>query len=424
MKQFLRNACLSSTIFASTISGSALAILGGSFVSPVSAANAVEATTADVDAVKARVAELGSVAKLVEADGKIKEVLISNGGNLTIEDFDLFGRLSDLTRLQVINCRQLGNAWVTKLTGLKNLKSLSLTNTVIDDEAVKEIVASFPDLTYLDLSSNANLSSGVLRTISGLAKLEQLLMIQTRLNEIGTRRLRNLPNLRVIDLRGNMEAGNMTLRELGNLPHLRALKHRSTAVTDEGMTNLAESKTIESMLIQDFAITDLSGPQIAKLTKLSQLEIFRCPGFGDQGVLALKGLGLTRLTLRDLPIVSNGAMEVFSDLPKLKRLYLHELSVSDDGLKQLANLEALEQLDVWTVPGLTDATIDVIAKLPNLKDLSLRTTGITDAAIDKILAMPALESLTVKENGGVSEAALLKLKSKEWKKLDIGNVGK
>lgn len=416
MKQLLRNACLSSTIL-----GCAFAVSSGSVLTQAALANAVEAVSAaDVSALKSRVSELGSVAKIVEADGKITEVLISNGEGLAMTDFELFGRLGDLKRLQVLNCRQLNNEWVSKLAGLKNLRSLALTNTSLDDEAVKVIVASFPDLTYLDLSSNANMSSGVLRPISELTKLEQLLLLQTRLNEIGTRRLRNLPNLKVIDLRGNMEAGNMTMRELGNLPNLRALKHRSTAVTDDGMANLAASQTIDNMLIQDFAITDLSGPEIAKLTKLSQLEIFRCPGFGDQGVLALKGLGLTRLTLRDLPIVSNDAMEVFTDLPKLRRLYLHELSVSDEGLKNLEHLTALEQLDVWTVPNFGDASVDVLAKLPNLKDLSLRITGITDASIDKILALPNLESLTLKDNAGISPEAIAKLKTKTWKKLDLG----
>ncbi len=163
---------------------------------------------------------------------------------------------------------------------------------------------------------------------------------------------------------------------------------------------------------------------MGKMSKLSQLEIFRCQGFGDQGVIALKGLSIQRLTLRDLPMVSDAAMELFQDLPKLKRLYLHELSVTDAGLKSLENLKALELLDVWTVPGLADDTIDVLAPLPNLKELSLRTTGLTDGSIDKILALPALETLTLKDNANISNAALLKLKAKNWKKLDIGNAGK
>ena len=116
-------------------------------------------------------------------------------------------------------------------------------------------------------------------------------------------------------------------------------------------------------------------------------------------------------------------MEVFDDLPQLRRLYLHELaSVSDAGLQHLAALKSLEVLDIWTVPQMTDATVDVIATLPNLKELSIRTTDVTDAAVDKLLAMPSLQSLTFKENGRVTDEGLKKLAGKKWTKLDVGNT--
>ena len=69
---------------------------------------------------------------------------------------------------------------------------------------------------------------------------------------------------------------------------------------------------------------------------------------------------------------------------------------------------------------MTDATVDVIATLPNLKELSIRTTGVTDAAIDKLLAMPKLQSLTFKDNGSVTAEGLEKLSAKKWTKLDVG----
>jgi hypothetical protein len=159
-----------------------------------------------------------------------------------------------------------------------------------------------------------------------------------------------MPELRAIDLRGNMEAGDMTLEVVGRLPHLTAIKHRSTAVTDAGLAGLAESKTLESLLMQDFVITNESGPHLAKLSKLSSLEVFRCQGFGTDGVLALAGLPLTRLTLRDLPDVGDPALAVVAKLPRLKRLYLHELaSLGDEGLRQLAAATDLEVLDIVTM---------------------------------------------------------------------------
>ena len=375
----------------------------------------------DVEAAKKRLESFGATAKLTMDGPKLTEILISDGSILTAEDLALFGRLTDLQKLQIFNCRTLNSEMVAKLSGLKELTTLAITNTVIDDAAVDTIVKSFPKLTVLDLSSNANMSGQVLKAISELKNLQQLILVQNRFNELGTRRLSKLQDLRVLDLRGNMEAGDMTLEVVAALPKLKALKHRSTAVSDYGMELLSRNGSIENLLIQDFAITSQSGQHLAKLQKLSQLEIFRCQGFGSEGVLALKGLNLQRLTLRDLPTIDDSALEVLKELPKLKKFYLHEISgVSDTGLKNLASVKTLELLDIWSIPQMTDATLDVIASLPNLKELSIRSTAVTDAAIAKLLAMPTLETLTFKENGSVTAEGLKKLATKKWKKLDVG----
>lgn len=375
----------------------------------------------DVDAIKKRVAELGKVAKLTQDGETVTELVITDGSSLTDADIDLISRLQDLKKLQILNCRMLNTELASKLFQLKSLKSLSLTNTVIDDDAVIGLVKAFPELTELDLSSNANMSSQVLKPISQLANLQSLLLIQNRLNEISTRRLSKLQELKVLDLRGNMEAGDMTLEVLSGLPKLKAFKHRSTAVTDYGLELFSKNTTLENLLIQDFAITNASGQHLAKFSKLAQLEIFRCQGFGSEGVLALKGMDLQRLTLRDLPVVDDSAMEVLPTLKKLRRLYIQEISgVTDGGLKNLEGIEGLELLDIWSVPQMTDATVAVIAKLPNLKELSIRSTGVTDASIDQILKMPNLESLTFKDNGFVTAEGTKKLASKKWKKLDVG----
>jgi len=383
-----------------------------------------EATSSvdDINAAKKRLGELGPTAKVTMDGTRLTEIVIQDGSLLTSDDLTLFGRLTDLKKLQIFNCRTLNTEMAAKLNGLKDLTTLALTNTVIDDAAVEAIAKSFPKLTELDLSSNANMSSQVLKPISELKNLQRLSLVQNRFNELSTRRLAKLQDLQVLDLRGNMEAGDMTLEVLAALPKLKALKHRSTAVSDYGMELLSRNGTIENLLIQDFAITNQSGAHLAKLKKLSQLEIFRCQGFGSEGVLALKGLNLQRLTLRDLPIVDDQALEVFKELPKLRRLYLHEISgISDSGLANLGSLQTLELLDIWSLPQMTDASVDVIAALPNLKELTIRSTAVTDASVDKLLAMPKLQSLTFKENGNVTEAALKKLSTKKWTKLDVGS---
>lgn len=389
---------------------------------PPAATKKWTASVDDVKAAKSRIDALGSRSRYSPKDGDLlTEIVVQDGSNLTADDLALFGKLSDLEKLQIFNCRTLDHKMTTKLSGLKGLTSLALTNSVINDATVEMIVKSFSNLIELDLSSNTNMTNGVVKILSDLSKLQRLTLVQNQVNDIGARRLEKLKELRTLDLRGNMEAGDMALEVVADLPKLTGFKHRSTAVNDAGLEYLSKNQTLDSLLIQDFQITDQSGPHLSKLGKLTQLEIFRCQGFGTEGVLSLKGMNLTRLTLRDLPNIDDRAMDVFDDLPKLKRLYLHEItSVGDSGLKHLASLKSLELLDLWTVPQMTDATVDVIATLPNLKDLTIRTTGVTDEAIDKLLKMQSLQSLTFKENGSVTAEGLKKLASKKWSKLDVG----
>ena len=253
---------------------------------------AATAAAGDVKAARARVEALGNRAKSVPAKGDLlTEITIQDGSNLTADDFELFGKLSDLKKLQILNCRPLNDEMAAKLSGLKGLTSLSLTNSVINDVSVEMIVKSFPNLTDLDLSSNTNMSSGVVKILSEAPKLQRLTLVQNKVNDIGAQRLAKLKDLRALDLRGNMEAGDMALDVVADLPKLVAFKHRSTAVSDSGMEYLSRNQTIESLLLQDFVITDQSGPHLAKLSKLAQLEVFRCQGFGTEGVLALKGMG-------------------------------------------------------------------------------------------------------------------------------------
>ena len=389
------------------------------------AARKATANADDVKAAKTRLDTLGSRSKYSPIDGDLlTEIVIPDGSNLTADDIALFGKLSDLAKLQIFNCRMLDDEMAAKLSGLKGLTSLAITNSVINDPSVEMIVKSFPNLTDLDLSSNTNVTNGVVKILSAATKLQRLSLYQNRINDIGARRLEKLTELRALDLRGNMEAGDMTLEVVAALPKLVAFKHRSTAVTDSGLEYLSQNQSLDSLLLQDFVITDQSGPHLAKLSKLTQLEIFRCQSFGTDGVLALKGMKLTRLTLRDLPNIDDRAMEVFDDLPQLKRLFLHEVtSVGDSGLAHLGALKSLELLDIWAVPLMSDATVAVIATLPSLKELTIRSTGVSDASIDKLLAMPSLQSLTFKENASVTSEGLKKLASKKWSKLDLGTSG-
>jgi Leucine-rich repeat (LRR) protein len=148
--------------------------------------------------------------------------------------------------------------------------------------------------------------------------------------------------------------------------------------------------------------------------------------FGSEGLLALRGKPLKRLTLRDLAAFDDVGMEAFRDFTTLRRLYLHELnSITDVGMMNLVYLKELEVLDIWSVPLITDKSIESIAKLPNLKSVAIRSTKITDKSVDLLLTLPKLEDLDLRDNAAITENAKAKLKdSKKFKTLKLDTTQK
>jgi len=423
--EFLRGVC---TVIRSLValrqtawsSFAATAIITGGLLASGLEAAAGPADTAAIERIEA----LGKAAScsLDKDTGEVTAISVTDGSTITADAVALFASLPSLNSLKILNCRAFNDEMAASLTELDDLSVLSITNSGITDAGVQLLAEAFPNLRELDLSSNTNLTGRAMRSITSLEKLERLTLLQNRFNDLHCRRLSGLPELRALDLRGNMEVGDMTLRVVGKLPKLSGFKHRSTVVSDRGIEGLAASPSLRAILMQDFAVSSDCGEQLAALENLTSLEIFRCQGFGNEGVLALSGMPvLDRLTLRDLPEVGDASMPALATMPKLRRLYLHELtSVSDEGLANLADATELAVLDIWSLPRMTDASVQVIASLPKLKELSIRETGVTPEALDMILGIESLESLVFK-NGDVPADLAEKVKAdRKWRKLDLG----
>jgi hypothetical protein len=345
-------------------------------------------------------------------ENTIRTIEFADGGNLNAEAFDLFAQQGDLESLRVINYRELSDADVAKLEDLTKLRTLALTNGGISNDAVRMIAEFFPHLVNLNLSSNARLTDAAAREIAKLRELETLELLFCDFGEFAMLHIASLPKLRMLDIRANMTIGNGGMRTLARLPALRALRHRSSAVTDDGMRALAEAPAMTDLFIQDFSITGQSGQYLRQMERLTTLTIFRCESFDSCGLLELRGLRLTRLVLRGLP-VDNSAMEVFAELTTLRRLELHELhSVSDAGMANLVHLENLEFLDIWDTP-VADRTMEIVAKLPALRTLQLRATEITDKGLELLLSMPSLESVRLENNAHITPGAIQKLRGAE-----------
>ena len=76
------------------------------------------AKPADVQAARSRIEALGAGATcVVDPSGVLTEISVQDGSSVTADDIALFGRLEDLQKLQIFNCREFDDALVQRLKG-------------------------------------------------------------------------------------------------------------------------------------------------------------------------------------------------------------------------------------------------------------------------------------------------------------------
>jgi hypothetical protein len=92
----------------------------------------------------------------------------------------------------------------------------------------------------------------------------------------------------------------------------------------------------------------------------------------------------------------------------LQKLYCFKPKITDAGVKHLANLTGLKDLELLRVPELTDATLAHIAGQTNLEKITLSGTSITGSGLVHLAGMRKLRSLTI-SNEALNDAGLANL---------------
>lgn len=98
------------------------------------------------------------------------------------------------------------------------------------------------------------------------------------------------------------------------------------------------------------------------------------------------------ISIKTCPRVTDASLEVFARLPKLKSLLLEGASITNEGVAALGGITTLESL--WlTDCDIGDSAMQHIQKLTGLTYLELSQTKITDAGCSAIASLKQLEML-------------------------------
>ena len=157
--------------------------------------------------------------------------------------------------------------------------------------------------------------------------------------------LRDLPNLKQLNLN---HAANITparLAPLASLTKLEVLYLMNTPVGDAGLAHARNLHGLKEIWIENTGITDASMPWIASNPELTHLGVAGTRITDKYAPLLARLQNLEVLALRDTQITSRGLAEI-AKLPRLKHLYLMRTAVDDEGLQRLAKIESLNTLDV------------------------------------------------------------------------------
>jgi len=183
---------------------------------------------------------------------------------------------------------------------------------------------------------------------------------------------------------GNLTHGSSFLSELAPRPvrWLAGLEPRRTALT--GAPETRAHSHVENLLRAGFVARRVSEDDGGLIVSIdapggeitpAQLSVLTA---ASEHVVEL---GLPRAGLRD------GDLQGLANFTSLTALRLDQNRITDSGVKLLALLPKLEVLNVYGNTGITDASIDALARMRELRVLYVWNTGISPAAISSLGAL-------------------------------------
>ncbi len=255
-------------------------------------------------------------------------------------------------------------AHLSKLNSLQEtLNTISLRNCECSLDVVPYL-AKLLTLQSVELSGT-DVTDSDLKAFAKLP-LTELALSRTAITDEGVGNLAAMPTLRKLQLsRTQVTVG--CLDHLGNLPELIEVDLPNELFTDENLPSLVQLSSLKSLDLGGSKVTDMGLVSLGKMENIESLDLESCP-ITDSGLVAL------------------------TSLPNLRTLGLRYTAIGDDGMKHLEPLTQLESLDLNSTM-VTSAGLESISKLTQLKKLELDSTKITNDGIPHLLSLKNLEYL-------------------------------
>lgn len=131
--------------------------------------------------------------------------------------------------------------------------SVDLSDTEATDEELAAI-SVLPHVRTINCTNAHHIQGEVLDLLVGLKNLETLYLVGTDLDDDGLTRVRHLTSIKTLNLDGTRitDAG---MPALDNLVNLQTLVLGDTAITDQGLVQLRDLKKLSTIVLRDTKTT-------------------------------------------------------------------------------------------------------------------------------------------------------------------------
>lgn len=352
--------------------------------------------------------------------------------------------LGALPALESVNLSwtRITDAGVAHLAACERLRRVYLTGTLAGDGSLRAL-AGKPDLAVLHTGVGVT-DRGVrllqefpvfrhwqggastIGLLSGDAQPNQL-ALRGAITDDGIAALRGLDGLFALSLddeeltisaRGlaslatlehlswlSIDATDDTMPGIAELPHLRHLACQDTQAGDVGFSALATSSSIESIWGRRCHNLRTAGfIALASMPSLRALSV-SCLNVEDEGIAALPSFpALRELMPMDVPDegyrhigrcreldslvlmycreTGDGATEHIVTLPKLRKYFASYTKITDRTPEILSQMDSLEHVEIHGCPGITDAGVARLARLPRLREVDISGQNVSSAVVE------------------------------------------
>ena len=185
--------------------------------------------------------------------------------------------------------------------------------------------------------------------------------------------------------------------ELESLPRIERMGLTTAQISDRGLLLISRLGNLYSLALGNGTITDDGISALAQSPHLESLLILDNHTITGKGFCAFSDTSaLRKLRLNVIPLTREGA-EGISRITTLQHLEVSTGTMGDDAIRCFARLENLEVLDISG--RVTDRGVEFLKHLPRLRELDLRYNPITDASLPVLCAMRTLKKLSVNPPG-------------------------